>query len=412
MADDDLEFPSSFEDDDLSPFEDDDLTEFEESDQEPDSKGRFNVNRRYLLVGFVALALLCLVGIVIFRVFTEGGDEVADRPTPTPQPTDTQPTVIATIAETEATPSPTRVIQEEPTEEPMSDATVEPTAAATTGSPSPAPTSTPVPPTPLTPPETSAADMTIPVAIAEPGPPEDQLSNGDFEAGFDDRGVALAWDSFNNGSVVVSYSPVTAASLVSSGESAQRISVAEASQPDRYAGIYQQLEVVANQPYTLTLHGQIRTGQGSTQASSYGYRMQYAVDPAGGNDWRDLPAESWVELPWDEQPLDSPEVKYLPYTTVITPTSDQLTLFVRTWNKWADPGLVEYTLDDLSLVGIPTAPVLIAASPDGPDDGDALIPVTGDNGPANFLADARFWGAMLILLLLSVGAIYRGRWGY
>ena len=40
MADDDLEFPSSFEDDDLSPFEDDDLTEYDENDREPDSGGR------------------------------------------------------------------------------------------------------------------------------------------------------------------------------------------------------------------------------------------------------------------------------------------------------------------------------------------------------------------------------------
>jgi hypothetical protein len=417
MADDDLDFPSSFEDDDLDSFDDDDLTEFDETDQEADSKGRFNFNRRYLLIGFVALALLCLVGIVIFRVFTEGGDEVADRPTATPQPTDTQPTVIATISETEPTPAPTRVIEEEPAEDTATEPTVASTAAAaaTTPTPTPVPTSTPVPPTPISSPGSTAADLTMPVAMEmEPGPPEDQLINGDFEAGFDDRGVAMDWRSFDNGSVTVSYSPVTAAPLVNSGDSAQRISVAEANQPDRHAGLYQQMEVVANQPYTLTLHGQIRTGEGSTEASSYGYRMQYAIDPAGGDDWRDVPAESWIELPWDEQPLDSPAVTYLPYTTVITPTSDQLTLFVRTWNKWPDPGLAEYTLDDVSLVGVSSAPapVLIAAGPDSPDDGDALIPETGDSGPANFLADARFWGALLILLLLSAGAIYRGRWGY
>lgn len=383
------------------PFANNELDELDDSDFEEESqKSRFD--RRYLLIGLVVAALLCLVGLVIFRVFTEGGDEVAvNTPTPIPALTE-EPTVVATVAD-EPTPSPTRVIAEEPTEEPTTEVTAEPTPTE--------PTPTAVPPTPAGSPTTGAADMTISVGVVEGGPPENQLKNGGFEEGFDEQGVALDWASFSNGSAIVSYSTEITGPQVMSGSSAQRISIAEATQPDRYAGIYQQMEVAPNQPYTLTLHGQIRTGPGDTQASSYGYRLQYALDFNGGDNWRNVPAEGWVELPWDEQPLGSPDVKFLPYTTVITPTAEELTLFVRAWNKWADPGLAEYTLDDLSLVGAASAPVLIVSG-EGPDDGDALIPVTGDDGPTSLFSDGRFWGAMLILLLLATGAIYRGRWGY
>ena len=383
------------------PFANNELEELDDSDFEEESqKSRFD--RRYLLIGLVVAALLCLVGLVIFRVFTEGGDEVAvNTPTPIPALTE-EPTVVATVAD-EPTPSPTRVIAEEPTEEPTTEVTTEPTPTE--------PTPTAAPPTPAGSPTTGAADMTISVGVVEGGPPENQLKNGDFEEGFDEQGLALDWTSFSNGSAIVSYSKEITGPHVASGSSAQRISIAEATQPDRYAGIYQQMEVAPNQPYTLTLHGQIRTGPGDTQASSYGYRVQYALDFNGGDNWRNVPAEGWVELPWDEQPLGSPNVKFLPYTTVITPTYEELTLFVRAWNKWADPGLAEYTLDDLSLVGVASAPVLIVSG-ESPDDGDALIPVTGDDGPTSLFSDGRFWGAMLILLLLATGAIYRGRWGY
>lgn len=382
--------------------------EISENDYEAEEaqSSRFSLNRRFLLIGLVFILLICLVGILIYRVMTEnGGDEVAVE-TPIPGPTEALPTVVATVEE-EPTPSPTRVIAEEPAEEPADQPAAAPTA---TPPPGPSPTPTPaIPPTPLSQP-TSAADLSLPVR-AKPAPPENLLANGDFEEGFNDQGVGLNWQSFTNGGAIVSFSGEVPGPYVKSGDSAQRISIAQASEPDRYGGIYQQVEVSPSQPYTLEVHGQIRSSFGDIQASSYGYRMQYAIDQSGGENWRQLPAEAWVELPWDEQLLGSPDVKFLAYTTVITPTTAQVTLIVRGWNKWSDLGLAEYTLDSLSLIGPSTAPPLLAAE-EGPDDGDALIPVTGENGPANLLSDGRFWGAVLILLLLAGGAMYRRGWGY
>ena len=376
----------------------DDLADSDFESDEPKSS-RFNLNRRYLLIGLVFVLLICLVGVLIFRVLTENGGEEVAADTPTPAPTEAAPTVIATVVE-EPTPSPTRVIAEQPTPE----TTAEPTATL-----SAAPSPTAAPPTPLAKP-TSAAGLTMPIRT-QPAAVANQLKNGDFEEGFSQQGVGLNWQSFTNGEATVSFSAEVPGPYVKSGDSAQRISIAQASQPDRYAGIYQRVEVAASRPYTLELHGQIRTGPGDTQASSYGYRMQYAIDYSGGDNWRKIPPENWVELPWDEQPLGTPDVKFLSYSTVITPTAEELTLFVRAWNKWPDPGLAEYTLDSLSLIGPSPGPIL-AAGEETPSNGEALIPVTGDDGPANLLSDGRFWGAMLILLLLAGGAIYRGRWGY
>ena len=144
------------------PFANNELEELDDSDFEEESqKSRFD--RRYLLIGLVVAALLCLVGLVIFRVFTEGGDEVAvNTPTPIPALTE-EPTVVATVAD-EPTPSPTRVIAEEPTEEPTTEVTTEPEPTE--------PTPTTAPPTPVSSPTTGAADMTISVGVAEGGPPE------------------------------------------------------------------------------------------------------------------------------------------------------------------------------------------------------------------------------------------------
>jgi hypothetical protein len=347
--------------------------------------------RRLLLIVLVVLVIVCLVGVLVYRILTETGDDVASY-TPTPTLTPTEGPVVVITPE-EETPTPTLVVIEEPTASP----TTEPTAK---------PTNTPTPPATATPTPTTTT--------SEPGlfapSIEDLLTNGDFEEGFDNQGVGLNWQSFKNDNVVVVFSSEAPGPLVKSGSSAQRISLAGATEGDRYGGIYQQLEVVPNQTYILDLHGQIRTGLADIDLSSYGYRMQYAIDYSGGDNWLNVPQEDWMELPWDEQLLQSPDVKFLDHTTEITPTSNQLTLFVRAWNKWPDPGLAEYTLDSLSLVG--PAPGRVAE----PGTGEALVdkglPGTGVDDSAGLMGDGRFWGAVLILVLLAAGAIYRGRWGY
>jgi hypothetical protein len=247
---------------------------------------------------------------------------------------------------------------------------------------------------------------------------DELLENGSFEEGFNSSGTGEGWRSFNNGGGAINLSPETAEVYVKDGGYAQKISIDQVQEPDRYAGIYQTTQVITGETYTLTLHGQIRSPIGNIQESSYGYRVQYAVDQTGGQDWRTIPAEDWVELPWDEQLMGTGMITFSKYMAPITASSDKMTVFIRAWNKWTAPGLTEYTLDSLSLIGpvktqqtiTPTTAPPLAAS--GTDQViNQPLPVTGLSNP-NLMGDGRFWGGVIVLALLAVGAFYRAKWGW
>jgi hypothetical protein len=342
--------------------------------------------RLILIIALIVVVFVCLGGVLVYNVlYGGGGQPVVQNPTPTPEPSPTGIQVIVTVEE--PTMTPTRVIEETPTPA----LTEEPTA-------------TPVPPMP-TPTKKSPAELELSPVISI-GKIEDLVKNGDFESGFNPDGVALEWHSFNNDSAAINFSPETAGPYVKSGLRAQRITLSQATQPDRYAGLYQQIKVAPGQIYTLTLYGQIRTGFADVKLSSYGYRLQYAINHTGGDKWQDVPEKAWIELPWDEQQLNSSAVKFLDYTIPISSTSNKITLFVRAWNKWADPGEAQYSLDSISLVG----PSLVSK----PATPEALInqplPTTGAGDSAGLIGSGRFWVAVLVLLLLATGAIYRAKW--
>ncbi len=171
----------------------------------------------------------------------------------------------------------------------------------------------------------------------------------------------------------------------------------EATQSDRYAGIYQTVSVVPGETYELVLNGQIRTGEGDIKASQYGYRMQLGIDYDGGQDWEEV--DDWIELPWDEQRFDSDFLFFYDYFAPVVATGSHLTIFVRSWNKWPDPGQVEYTLDAISLTG-PT--------PSGEIAFDKPLPVTG-NAPPSVNGWVRVLASVVVLCLLVAGAVWHVR---
>jgi hypothetical protein len=77
--------------------------------------------------------------------------------------------------------------------------------------------------------------------------------------------------------------------------------------------------------------------------------MEVGFDYNGGQDWKGV--QAWIELPWDEQRLDAQKPVFDEYQVPVTPPGPRMTVFIRTWNKWPDPGPVEYSLDGISLVG-------------------------------------------------------------
>ncbi|MFQ5611507.1 MAG: hypothetical protein ACE5H9_05185 [Anaerolineae bacterium] len=295
-------------------------------------------------------------------------------------------------------------------------ATVEPSPTATrvvsggpTSTPTRAPTATPTPEE-----EEVDEDDEEGVEDEEPatgGPTETEeaespeepqianlIRNGSFEFGFEEDGVALNWSNFTNGGAVFLFGDEQWLPAIQQGAHAQRITVFEAHQPDRYSGIFQTVPVVPGETYRLTLRGQIRIREGSDQVGKQSYRMQLALDQSGGDDWQSVPADEWIELAWDEQFIDSADVEFQEYKTSVVPATDRLTIFLRTWNKWPDPGEVQYTLDGLSLVGPAPAEALI----------DQPLPDTGQGSPNFGLpTDARIWASLALLLLLVGGAAWR-----
>lgn len=332
-----------------------------------------------LLSGVLVIAIIVLLAVVILQavVFRNGSPD-ADEGSRIAA-TEIAATEAAEVKETEvaaSTPTSTKVIKED---------------AAATNTPLPKDTATPTP-----------KPTKIPMTATPTESPEPEvvnvLRNGGFEWGFDENtGVASPWQRFTNEGAKVIFGIEPWPPAIRNGEQAQRITIFEAHQPDRYAGIFQTVPVIAGEPYWLTLHGQIRSKAGDIVVSQYGYRMQYAIDWRGGTDWQAIPEEDWVELPWDEQLLDGAGVEFLDYSTNLMPPNSRMTLFIRAWNKWADPVEAQYTLDTLSIVG---------AKPD-----EALFdePLPNTGGQTGLPTDLRVWGGLILLIALVASAVNRMR---
>lgn len=209
------------------------------------------------------------------------------------------------------------------------------------------------------------------------------IVNGGFEGGFQEGfGIGYGWGGFSNGNAVVGWNFDDWKAVVPAGTYAQQIEIKDAQNMDRFAGIYQVINVVPGEQYKLTIKGLVRSSEGDIEQSDYGYRLQYGIDYNGGTAWELVPLADWQELPWDEQPLaDTTGAAYRidSFETTITAKSDKLTLFIRGWKKWINNGSGIFDLDEISFVGPAPAgfqsPVAQTASvaESGEQNADALI---------------------------------------
>lgn len=184
---------------------------------------------------------------------------------------------------------------------------------------------------------------------------QDLIQNGDFEKGFQEGlGVGYGWGAFSNGNAAVGWNADSWDKVVVAGQNAQAIEIQNATEQNRYAGIYQTVSVVPGKQYKLTLKGLIRSDEGDIEISNYGYRLQYGVDYKGGTAWELLNGDDWVEVQWDEQPLSEPPggtYRFDTFETTLTARGDKLTLFIRGWKKWVNDGTAIFDIDEVSLVG-------------------------------------------------------------
>jgi len=238
--------------------------------------------------------------------------------------------------------------------------------------------------------------------------PVNVIVNGGFEDGFVvGQGQGVGWERFESGFAFAGWYDDTWTKVVFEGKHAQLLELRNATQQDRaFNGIFQTVNVVPGAPYVFTMHGLIRSDEGSPDISHGGYKMQYGFDFTGGVDWQS-PNIAWVELPWTDQPRQDPTGQQVyemdSATATITPTASKLTLFIRAQKKWPDGLEGNYDVDGVSLVGAqqtvpptptvrPTVPVTTTTVPGLPKTGQDFGLV---DDPVLAVASA----AMLILLV-------------
>lgn len=190
------------------------------------------------------------------------------------------------------------------------------------------------------------------MALPVTGEGTNLIVNGSFEQD-GGGGVGAGWTPFNNGGhSQYGYALDTREATLFDGSRSQLVAIKGGGvEADRYAGIYQTVQVVPGADYHLTIHGVVCSTEGSPEASGYGYRVQWAIDYSGGSDWQALDPSAWHELDWYEWPLDAPG--YLEtFSTDIKATSGKLTLFIRGWKKWRTANSEgHFSFDGISLVG-------------------------------------------------------------
>ncbi|MDE3091318.1 MAG: hypothetical protein KGJ80_18280 [Chloroflexota bacterium] len=182
----------------------------------------------------------------------------------------------------------------------------------------------------------------------------ERLSNGSFEEGFAGNGVALNWIGFDNGgSAFYHFQDDTSPAFNSDGKHSQLVEVSTTAyyvtEPERYAGIYQTVSVVAGTTYTLTMHGMLRVLPDDPDMNNWSYIVQWGIDPSGGADWGSV---AWKDVPWQNTYDWQKPGPLSDWTTTFTAPSNKITLFVRALKKFATPQRDLFVnADGISLVG-------------------------------------------------------------
>lgn len=209
------------------------------------------------------------------------------------------------------------------------------------------------------------------------------LVNGNFEAGFTDNGQGAGWNSLDNGGAVYKWEQEINPAHISHGQHAQLMQVMGPGEADRFVGLYQTVEVVAGETYTLSLHGLIKSSTAGDSNTPYGHRIQWAVDHTGSGNWAAVDWGDWVDTGWNDVPLDTEYPAMNAYSLQITPTSNKITLFVRGWTKWPILGSeAKYYIDGIFLEGpVPGEEKTITVmAPSGEGSIESGMPTTGGTG--------------------------------
>lgn len=187
----------------------------------------------------------------------------------------------------------------------------------------------------------------------------DVLQNGSFEDGFvmvpGCGMVGAGWGCFTNGgSAAYGFYDDQWEPVVADGAHSQLIEINTkqyaASEPDRFAGIYQTVALTRGAVYTLQLRGGMRESDPDPFEEKYRYRVQWGYTTGGSTDWTTV--TNWVELPWDKIDERTSPTGLESYATSFVAPSPNITLFIRAWKKWGNAYKeLDVNIDAVSLTG-------------------------------------------------------------
>ena len=215
----------------------------------------------------------------------------------------------------------------------------------------------------------------------------DVLQNGNFEGGFvmvpGCGMVGAGWGCFTNGgSAAYGFYDDQWEPVVADGAHSQLIEINTmqyaASEPDRYAGIYQTVALTKGSVYTLQLKGGMRESDPNPIEDKYRYRVQWGYTTDGSTDW--MTVTNWAELPWDKIDERTSPTGLESYATSFIAPSPKITLFIRAWKKWGNAYKeLDVNIDAVSLTGqVVKQPLELAGAvvvfPGAPVDGPHPAP--------------------------------------
>lgn len=183
------------------------------------------------------------------------------------------------------------------------------------------------------------------------------LVNGNFEAGFVPISgcghVGSGWSCFHNGGGAnYGFYDDQWAPVVASGAHSQLIEIntwgRSDANADRVAGIYQTVPVVPHANYTFSFRGMIRTTE--MDGDPWRYRVQVGWVQGVSKDWHQV--LNWTDVGWDTYYPRTEPGAFSQYTTGLTTTSNQLTVFIRVLKKWGVPEMeLDVNVDAIALTG-------------------------------------------------------------
>ncbi len=217
----------------------------------------------------------------------------------------------------------------------------------------------------------------VPSGAAPMASAGDMIFNGGFENGFHYNPscggmVGAGWGCFTNGGTAVyGFYDDMWSRVVYSGQHSQLIEIntlEKGGDNDRNAGIFQTVRVVPGATYELALKGMIRADDRGGDA--WRYRVYVGFDYSGGSNWQAV--ADWRELPWDTYYTRTDPGSFSSYSTRVTPTGHNMTVFVRTqrrWGTWYEE--TNFNLDAISLYGpahpmpgpLPVQPEVVVPAP-------------------------------------------------